>query len=71
MQDFLKSVKGMGLGVSVLLDKDLRCTPSETSPATPEQPFIESKQDTVEKVASFKQSLHITPGKIRDRKKHS
>ena len=45
MQDFLKSVKGKGLGVSVLLDKDLQFTPSETSPATPEQPSIESKQE--------------------------
>ena len=35
MQDFLKSVKGKGLGVSVLFDKDLRFTLSETSLATP------------------------------------
>ena len=64
MQDFLKSVKGKGLGVSMLLDKDLQLTSSETSPATPEQPSIESKQEIITKVASFKQSLHVTPDKI-------
>ena len=64
MQDFLKSVKGKGLGVSVLCDKDLRVTLSETSAATPEQPSTESKQTIVEKVASFKQSLHVTPDEI-------
>lgn len=66
MQDFLKSVKGKGLGVSILLDKDLRFTSSETSPATPEQPSVESKDTIVEKVASFKQSLFVTPDKIRE-----
>ena len=49
MQDFLKSVKGKGLGVSVFFDKDLRFTLSETSSATPEQPSTESKQKIVEK----------------------
>lgn len=66
MQDFLKSVKGKGLGVSVLFDKDLRFTPSETSSSTPELPSTESKQAIVEKVASFKQSLHVTQDKIRE-----
>ena len=63
MQDFLKSVKGKGLGVSVLLDKYLQFTPSETYPATPEHT---SKQKIIKKVASFKQSLHVTPDKIRE-----
>ena len=45
MQDFLKSVKGKGLGVSVLFDKYLRFAP----PALPEQPCTESRQDIVEK----------------------
>ena len=73
MQDFLRSVKGKGLGVSVLFDKDLRFAPSQT-PALPEQPHActESRQNIVEKVASFKQSLHVTAEKnTRDRMKHS
>ena len=52
--------------MSVLFDKDLRFTLSETSSATPKQPSTESKQKIVEKVASFKQSLHVTPDKIRE-----
>ena len=49
IQDFLVSVKGKGLGVSVLLDKDLQFTPSETSPASPEQPSIESSKKSLRK----------------------
>lgn len=66
LNEFLKSVKGRMLGVSVLLDKDLRFTPSESSPVTSEHPSTETKQEIITKVAKFKESLHVTPEKIRE-----
>ncbi len=56
---------GTRLGVSVLFDRDLRITPSQPA-AVPEEPCIQSKEEVVEKVVCFKQSLRVTPDKIRE-----
>ena len=70
MDNFLRAVKGKGLGVSVLLDKELRFIPdsSEASSncSTPEYSTVETSEEIAKKVEEFKQSLKLTPDKIRE-----
>ena len=60
LQSFLASVKGRGLGVSVLFDKDTQVwTDQDASVETP------SRGDLMERVSAFKESLHVSPERIR------
>ena len=60
LQDFLGKVKGKGLGVSLLLDPDLRANLSGTSSLQPELP---SKAELQYRVKEFKKSLELPPEK--------
>ena len=69
LQNFLATVKGKGLGVSLLLDKDTRVW-TETneegaSVHSSESPSLPSRDDLKERVSAFKECLHVTPEKIR------
>ena len=69
LQNFLATVKGKGLGVSLLLDKDTRVW-TETneegaSVHSSESPSLPSRDDLKERVPAFKECLHVTPEKIR------
>ena len=66
MEEFLKTVKGKGLGVSVLFDKDVRCTSTDSTPIASEYQSTPTRQEIVKKVADFKESLRVTPDKIRE-----
>ena len=69
LQNFLASVKGRGLGVSLLLDKDTRVW-TETSDEgasldSSGYPSLPSQDDLKERVSAFKECLRIKPEKIR------
>ena len=64
MDKFLEAVKGQGLGVSLLFDNDVRC--SDPQPLTSEYQSTHSRQELVEKVATFKESLRVSSDKVRE-----
>jgi len=64
MKDFLVSVKGKGLGVSVLFDKNLRSRPTDSSSGA--STCIPSRAEIVDKVTAFKESLSVTEERIRE-----
>ena len=64
LETFLAKVRGEGLGVSLLLDKESRCWSSDVSlPLTPVLPTTEELRKRVE---DFKTSLHLPSYKIRE-----
>lgn len=69
LQSFLTSVKGKGLGVSVLLDEDTRVWAVEgeggASVDSSESPSLPSRDELKERVLAFKKNLHLTPERIR------
>lgn len=64
---FLEKVKGKGLGVSVLFDPDCRVwNPTTITEMTPvSESYLPSKSELIERVKAFKESLQLTPEKIR------
>ena len=73
MNDFLKKVKGKGLGVSVLLDKDARVwrdsnvfDEESSVPVPATDAHIPSQTELTERVAAFKQALELSPEQIRE-----
>ena len=67
LQNFLASVKGRGLGVSLLLDKDTRVWTDEEGASLDSSgyPSLPSQDDLKEQVSAFKECLRIKPEKIR------
>ena len=70
LEGFLAAVKGKGLGVSVLLDKDTRVwTGEESSQKSAVGPSegsqLPSRSELLERVAAFKESLRLSPERIR------
>lgn len=63
LHDFLGKVKGKGLGVSLLLDPNLRANSSGMSSLQPELP---SKAELQYRVREFKKSLELPPEKTRE-----
>ena len=64
LETFLGKVRGQGLGVSLLLDRECRCWSGDVNqPLTPVLPTTEELQ---KRVQEFKKSLHIPPHKIRE-----
>ena len=68
LKDFLTAVKGKGLGVSSLFDKDMRVwTDDEISAVgASDQPRLPSRDELIERVTAFKECLRLTPEKIRE-----
>lgn len=68
---FLANVKGKGLGVSVLFDPDCRVWNSDSiSQMTPLNKLcLPSEGDLTERVQAFKESLRLSPEKIRARER--
>ena len=68
LQTFLSKAKGKGLGVSMLFDHDCRVWKAgETVTTIPgSQSMLPSKETLMERVKSFKESLKLTPEKIRE-----
>lgn len=67
LKGFLANVKGRGLGVSVLFDSDCRVWNSDSiSQITPmNESRLPSKSDITKRVEAFKESLRLSPEKIR------
>ena len=67
LKHFLSKVKGKGLGVSVLFDPDSRVwEPTDLDKMEPvSQSQLPSKEDLVKRVEAFKESLKLSPEKIR------
>ena len=66
LKEFVKTVKGKGLGISVLFDEDFRCKSADTTPVASGQLSVPTRQELMEKVARFKELLCVTPDKIRE-----
>ena len=72
MKDFLKKVKGKGIGVSVLLDTDVRVWEGSCEghlvavPVPATEPHIPSRKELMERVTAFKQALELSPQQIRE-----
>ena len=67
MQSFLDRVKGLGLGVSLLFDTDCRCWSDTADPDTDDHtPQLPSKGELQMRVQKLKESLHISPQKMRE-----
>ena len=71
LESFLATVKGRGLGVSVLLDKDTRVWKDEeesiqnVAVSLSEKSRLPSRSELLERVVAFKESLRLSPEKIR------
>ena len=71
MNVFLKKVKGKGLGVSVLLDKDARVwndsdVPDRECTIPVASVHFPSQKALMERVTSFKKTLELSPQQIRE-----
>ena len=68
LQKFITAVKGKGLGVSALFDKDMRVWTHDENAAvrTSVEPHLPSRNELIERVTAFKESLRLTPEKIRE-----
>ena len=68
LQKFIKAVKGKGLGVLALFDKDMRVWAHDENAAvrTSDEPHLPSRNELIEHVTAFMESLWVTPEKIRD-----
>ena len=64
LKHFMSSVRGMGIGVSLLFDEECRCW--SNSPDKLLTPSLPSKQELQERVAHFKESLKMHPQKLRE-----
>ena len=58
------NVKGSGIGVSLLFDEECRCWSTSTDKSS--QPVLPSQRDMRGRVELFKQSLIMTPQKMRE-----
>ena len=66
LSKFLTKVKGKGLGVSVLLDKDMQVWQSGDSDSLfPEDHNLPSNSEIKERVSAFKKTLTLTSEQIR------
>ena len=71
LENFLATVKGRGLGVSVLLDKDTSVWKDEeesiqnVAVSLSEKSRLPSRSELSERVVAFKESLRLSPEKIR------
>ena len=63
LKEFVTKVKGKGLGISVLFDKDVQVW---TDPDQSDTVEVPSKSELIEKVSSFKQTLRLTSQQIRE-----
>ena len=68
LQEFLEKVKGEGLGVSLLKDVDTRIWQEDETGSTmiPHSYNYPSRTELVERVRVFKETLVLTPDKIRE-----
>ena len=68
LKNFITAAKGKGRGVSSLFDKDMRVwTDDEVSAVgASDQPHLPSRDELIERVTAFKESLRLTPKKIRE-----
>ena len=68
LRKFITTVKGKGLGVSVLFDKDTRVWTGDDNFAvgTVDEPHLPSRNELIERVTAFKESLRLAPDKIRE-----
>ena len=64
LKHYTDSVRGLGIGVSLLFDEQCRCW--SNSPGKPLTPSLPSKQELQERVAHFKESLKMHPQKLRE-----
>lgn len=64
LKTFLTKVRGQGLGVSLLFDKDCRCW--SDSKQHPQTPVLPTKAELQWSVSEFKKSLYLSPQKLRE-----
>ena len=64
LKKFLGNVRGLGLGVSLLFDEECRCWTAKVGEAL--SPTLPTKQELQKRVEEFKQSLILSPQKIRE-----
>jgi len=66
METFLKAVKGKGLGVSMLLDDDAKVKKSDSVMVSSGLPTPPCRDEIIQKVTAFKESLAVTADKVRE-----
>ena len=69
LKEFLKKVKGMGLGVSLIHDEDVRVWKGDSvgdSQAQSSTVSVPSKSEITDRVALFKETLRLSPQQIRE-----
>ena len=66
METFLKAVKGKGLGVSMLLDDDAKVKKSDSVMVSSALPTPPCRDEIIQKVTAFKESLTVTADKVRE-----
>ena len=74
LEEFLKKVQGKGLGISLLIDKDVQVwkatsdkSDKQSTNANPEDTAVmPSRAELVKRVAAFKKTLKLTAQQIRE-----
>lgn len=71
IHSFLGKIKGKGLGVSLLFDSDCQCRSTTVDCATNAlSPQLPLKEEPKEQVQRLKESLRITPEKMRENERN-
>ena len=71
LKEFLSTVKGKGLGVSVLFDESVRIWQANKESLEPVKFNLPPKSELVDRVKKFKTSLNLTAEDIRENEKNT